>query len=296
VLDNEQSPFTFFNILFISRNDFEGGRIAEMMEHERAHKDQLHSFDALLLEMVTIFQWFNPVIWLFKQALKSEHEYYADKAVLNKGFDRVRYQKLLFEKSLGTLTIELTNSFNYLLLKKRLKMMTIQKTNSLMKIKYLISMPIMFVIVAFILINCQKKDQDIAQYKPDQDYCNNELFIIVEQMPEYKDGGTEGLRKFIAENLVYPESAIKNQVCGKVYVQYMVDDKGKARNAVCLKSTAAYKHFTSDSMDIVDGKIIADMQTAALNVISALGDFTPGLQRGKAVAVNFTIPIVFDLN
>ena len=82
--------------------------------------------------------------------LKSEHEFIADNKVLKEGFDKFKYQKLLFEKSLGITNLNLTNNFNYSLLKKRLKMMT-KKSNSIVKIKYLLSMPTVLLIMILFL-------------------------------------------------------------------------------------------------------------------------------------------------
>jgi len=103
LVDSNISPFTFFSILFLSRSDYESGNITEMVIHEKAHKEQLHSLDVILLELVTIIQWYNPFIWLTRMALKSEHEFLADSKVLEKGYNKVAYQTLLFEKSLGVI-------------------------------------------------------------------------------------------------------------------------------------------------------------------------------------------------
>ena len=62
ILDNDQAPFTFFNLLFISCSDYESGNTDEIIVHEKAHRDEYHSFDIILLEIMTIFQWFNPFI------------------------------------------------------------------------------------------------------------------------------------------------------------------------------------------------------------------------------------------
>jgi beta-lactamase regulating signal transducer with metallopeptidase domain len=54
-----------------------------MIVHEKAHKEEFHTFDVLLLEITTIFQWFNTFVWMFRRPLKSEHEFIADSRVLN---------------------------------------------------------------------------------------------------------------------------------------------------------------------------------------------------------------------
>ena len=170
LVDSNISPFTFFSILFLSRSDFENGNITEMVIHEKAHKEQLHSLDVILLELVTIVQWFNPFIWLIRMAIKSEHEFLADSKVIEKGYDKVAYQTLLFEKSLGVIGLGVTNNFNYSLLKTRLKMMTIKKSGSKAIAKYLLSLPLILSMCFVLTTNLNA----IAQ---------EETFVVVDKMP-----------------------------------------------------------------------------------------------------------------
>ena len=95
-LNKDVSPFTFFNILFIGNQHLREENRDVMLVHEQVHRDQLHSLDTLLLEVMTIVFWFNPFVWLFRRDIKAEHEYQADAQVLKKGISRIDYQQLLF--------------------------------------------------------------------------------------------------------------------------------------------------------------------------------------------------------
>jgi len=291
VLDNDQSPFTFFNILFISRNDFEGGKIDEMIIHEKAHRDDYHSFDIILLEIMTIIQWFNPFIWLFRRALKSEHEFIADSKVLLEGFDKVKYQKLLFEKSLGVTSFNLTNSFNYSLLKKRLKMMTINRSSSLIKVKYLLSMPLLLITIVLMTAN-------LSSYGQKDKICTDADVIAV-----YKNGGMEGLAKFIKESISYPKSARDKNISAKIYVQFVVDEKGKVANVEIVRTDILdksgrkvvvkdYKPGVNSEIDLIS---VADIQAEAVRVVKILADFNPAQKKSKNVTSQLTIPINFIL-
>ena len=288
ILDNDQSPFTFFNVLFISRIDYEGGKIDEMIVHEKAHKEQYHSFDILLLEVMTIIQWFNPFIWLFGLALKSEHEFIADNKVLQEGFDKVKYQKLLFEKCLGITSLTLTNNFNYSLLKKRLKMMTISKSSSLTKVKYLLSVPVLLLIVALMAINANSYGQKDKVYKD------------VDVIAKYKNGSME---EFVQKNITYPKAARDHNISAKIYVQFEVDEKGKVTNIEIARSDImdhmgkeiVVKGYTTKANPEIDSKSVANLEAEALRVIKSLSDFTPAQKDGKNVAMQFTIPIQFIL-
>jgi hypothetical protein len=291
VLDNDQTPFTFFNILFISRIDFEGGKIDEMIVHEKAHKDEYHTFDILLLEAMTIIQWFNPFIWMFRHALKSEHEFIADNKVLLEGFDKVKYQKLLFERSLGITSFSLTNNFNYSLLKKRLKMMTINKSGSLIRIKYILSMPVL--LFAMLLMST-----NFSSYGQASDICTN-----ADIMAKYKGGGMDEVARFVMKNITYPASAQKNNISAKIYVQFVVDEKGNVANVAIVRSDImdnlgkeiVVVGYKSGENPKIDPKSVADLEAEALRVIKLLDGFTPAQKDGKSVKTQYTYPISFVL-
>lgn len=296
ILDEDHSPFTFFNILFISRSDYQDEADAEIIAHERAHRDLYHSFDIILLEILTIIQWFNPIVWLLHNSLKSEHEFMADQKVLLKGYDKVRYQKLLFEKSLGISALNLTNNFNYSLLKKRLKMMTKNNPSLYVKFKYFLSLPVVLIVFAFISLNITSYAQDETVYEQ------------VDVMAKYKDGDIDGVRKHIALNLKYPESAIKHQVTAKVFVGFVVDKSGKVTNVkiirtdiedhsdkeVVVASKKSEKNSPETNKELID-KALADMEAEAIRVVESLGDFVPAQKDSKNVSTRFTFPIIFAL-
>lgn len=290
ILDNNQAPFTFFNLLFISRSDYESGNTNEIIVHEKAHRDEYHSFDIILLEIMTIIQWFNPFVWLFKFSLKSEHEFIADNKVLKEGFDKLKYQKLLFEKTLGIASLSLANNFNYSLLKKRLKMMTRKKSNSVAKIKYILSMPTMLLIMIVFAVNLNSFGQ------------KDNVYTEVDVMAEYKDGGIWGMRKFVQENIMYPKSATKNNISAKIYVQFVINEKGNVTNIEINRSNIRNNEIDEiivTSMFKKSSKTTSESLTAleaeAIRLIKLLKDFTPAQKDGKNVKSQFTFPINFQI-
>ena len=85
VLDKEISPFSFLNYIFVSKNLQNTNGWEKMLEHERQHIRQGHTFDVLLLGIIAIVQWFNPFFWMFRRALRENHEFLADQAVISHG-------------------------------------------------------------------------------------------------------------------------------------------------------------------------------------------------------------------
>ncbi|WP_310991269.1 M56 family metallopeptidase [Aequorivita marina] len=121
-------PHTFFNYIFLNKSEFEKNEIPlEVMLHEEAHAHQKHSFDIVLIEILKILFWFNPLLFFFKRSIKLNHEFLADEAVLSHGFEMAGYQKLLLTFSTKPGTPILAHSINYASIKKRFSIM---KTNT----------------------------------------------------------------------------------------------------------------------------------------------------------------------
>ena len=130
VLINEDlTPHSFLNYLFINNEEYKKGNIEnEILVHEYAHVQQKHSYDILLMEILQIFFWFNPFIFLYIRAIRLNHEFLADEIVIDTYQNIVRYQYLLIDKANKNTTSDLTCQFNYSITKKRLIMMTKSKS------------------------------------------------------------------------------------------------------------------------------------------------------------------------
>ena len=102
-------------------------------------------------------------------------------------------------------------------------------------------------------------------------------FVIVEVMPEYP-GGDEARVKFLSENLSYPKAAREAGLEGRVFIGFVVEPDGRLTNFSVVRSVSP----------ILDDE--------ALRVVKMMPKWTAGKQRGKAVRVQFQVPITFTLN
>ncbi len=116
------APFSWFKTIVMSREDHEQNSRAVLL-HERAHIELRHSWDVMLVEVVTAFQWFNPAVWMLRADLRGVHEYEADKAVLNNGVDIRNYVDVLIEKARASGGYSLANGIMNSTLKNRIIMM-----------------------------------------------------------------------------------------------------------------------------------------------------------------------------
>ncbi|RGV48454.1 TonB family protein [Bacteroides intestinalis] len=317
VHDRDIAPFSWMKYIVISEKDLdENGR--EILIHELAHIQNRHSWDLLVADICIFFQWFNPASWLLKQELQNIHEYEADETVIEKGVDAKQYQLLLIKKAVGTRLYSMANSFNHSKLKKRITMMLKEKSNPWAKLKYLYILPVAAIAVtafarpeisetaeeisavkvndltAIVEAKATKSTEEVVQVatalkdtaKPvEVKYIPVEVteklqgtpfYEVVEQMPEYP-GGIAASVEYIQKNMRYPEAAEKNGTQGRVTVQFIIDKEGNVTNPKVLRS------------------VDKDLDAEAIRLVGAMPKWKPGMQKGKAVAVKYTLPVVFKL-
>jgi hypothetical protein len=148
-IKEEISPFSFFRYLFINNGSFDDSELHHVLEHEKAHIRQMHTTDHLFAHGLAVFQWFNPFAWQMRKALKTTHEYIADRQVINKGLKLIDYQALLLKQVIGYHSVELVNNFNLKPIKKRITMMNKTKSGLPAKLKAILVAP--FAILIFFL-------------------------------------------------------------------------------------------------------------------------------------------------
>lgn len=118
-------PYSFLKFIFINNEDFVTGKIEnEILSHELTHVKQKHSFDILFIELLLIFAWINPLLFLYRKAIQLNHEFLADESVVKEFNDAKNYQLLLIYKALQPNRLMLSSQFNYLQTKKRIIMMS----------------------------------------------------------------------------------------------------------------------------------------------------------------------------
>ena len=314
VHDRDIAPFSWMKCIVISEKDLdENGR--EILIHELAHIQNRHSWDLLVADICIFFQWFNPASWLLKQELQNIHEYEADETVIEKGVDAKQYQLLLIKKAVGTRLYSMANSFNHSKLKKRITMMLKEKSNQWAKLKYLYILPVAAIAVtAFARPEISETAEEISAVKVNDltaiveakaiksteesvqistvsqdtvkvNYVPTEVsrklqgtavFEVVEEMPEFP-GGVDAMMEYLQKELRYPESAKEKGIQGRVTVQFIIDKEGNVTNSKVTRS------------------VDKDMDTEAIRLVKAMPKWKPGMQKGKAVAVKYTVPVVFRL-
>ena len=93
-------------------------------------------------------------------------------------------------------------------------------------------------------------------------------------LPQYP-GGDAALMQFVAQNLDYPEQAIKDKVEGNVFVEFTITAQGKVENAKILRSLSP------------------ECDAEVLRVVALMPQWTPARKNGQPVDAHFVMPISF---
>ncbi len=153
IVDRNIAPCSWMEWIIISRDDYESN-CREIINHEKAHIELGHSKDVLVVDVLTAFQWFNPMMWMLRADLRAIHEFEADDAVLRQGTSIKDYLHLLIKKAISESGYSVTNSFNHSILKNRITMMSKSRTQLRKGLKVLYVIPL---ICASLAVNAEEK-------------------------------------------------------------------------------------------------------------------------------------------
>ena len=169
ILTNDQiGPCCFFDHIFLNRQDYLNGRIdKDLLNHEMEHARQSHTIDIILIELVKVFYWFNPIYILYERAIKINHEYLADNGVISDNSDIKSYTDKLLNFITCNSNMSLTSGSNNSFTKMRLMMMMKSHSGN---IKYgaRIATTLCMVTIIFILLSFKDSKYQTLPKNPSQ--------------------------------------------------------------------------------------------------------------------------------
>ena len=283
-LKNEITPFSFFNWIFIHTDKHSDVELKQILLHEQTHVHQLHSLDVILIEMVRILFWYNPIVWLMKRDMAINLEYLADNAVLEEGINTQEYQYHLLQLTYHETAVQIVNNFNVPQLKQRIIMMNSNKSPIRKLAKYLSVLPLALLLITANSVYAQTNEpqEPLSEVAPPQEPVKkesktDEVFVVVEKQPSFKEG-VKAMMEFIEKEMKYPQIAKENGIQGRVIVNYIIEKDGAISN-----------------VQIVRG-VDPSLDKEAIRIIEAMPKWNPGLQRDERVRVRYTLPITFKLD
>ncbi|MGJ1391357.1 energy transducer TonB [Sphingobacterium spiritivorum] len=290
---NPNMSFSFLQQIYV------GDAVANaslIYAHEDVHVKQGHTYDILFVEIVRIFNWFNPVLYFYIKELKFQHECIADQ--ICSGQDKRSYAEVLVANAMSVPAHVMFHEFsNQSFLKKRIMMLFQNRSKSINRIKYVLLLPLTVGLgvtaLAFNKISdvvktdlvskvmdvhlpvpdapsFQRQEVEVEDKKPTQQ--QEPVVKTAEVLPE-PPGGMKAFMTFIGQNYVYPDAAVQNKVNGIVTVAFIVEKDGSLSN---FKITKDMGYGTGEE---------------AIRVLKMAEKWKPGLNNGKAVRVAYTVPL-----
>ena len=286
LLSQESPSFSWMRHIVLSRSDFE--RYPAILTHELAHVRAGHSCDLLFASLLSVFQWFNPLVWICRSELKLLHEYEADDFVLNQGIDATQYQLLLVKKAVGEKRFLLANGFNHAQLKNRITMMQTPTKAAWKKLFLLLLLPLLAG-TTLLLAERVTPATDVIPLAEEPVVAPSEVlpepppeepvkYSLLEAKPRFQDGDAgQSFPLWVNQNLTYPKEAVKDSLQGRVTLQFTIEKDGSVTDVHVLRGCAP----------ILDEE--------AIRVVSQSPKWTPGYINGEPVRVVFNFPVLFQL-
>ncbi len=287
---NNISGFSAFGYIFLS-TELESTDEHRIEEHEQKHIDHKHFADLIFIRIIQIIFWFNPFVYLYTRSLKAIHEYQADARMIDAGENPLSYTRLLLNQVFRTKLFTIQNAFaNKTLIKKRIIMMTKQKTRNVAGLKLLLILPLAGLL--FFIFSCSQEDTNPVYeeskieaekaapedaFKSAEEFSEQEIFVVVEEMPTFMGGDLNKFREWVQRNVHYPAIAVENGIQGKVFIMFVVEPDGSVTNAEIMRG-----------VDPV-------LDNESLRVVNESPLWAPGKQSGKTVRVRFAITVNFQL-
>ena len=307
-----------FSFFWKKRIDNNLPQLNTVHKHEDVHIRQWHSLDVLFFEVLSIFNWFNPIVYFYKNAIKSIHEYLADEAAAKFQGNKAQYALLLLSNTFGVPVNVLTNSFfNKSLIKKRIFMLHKQRSNKIAFLKYGLFIPLFAIalMMSSATIRNNEKVQEIADHFP----LNSPIEVVTEvvkeslkpltasplkkaemsnQKPIQASAGWEDFYKFMKKSLRYPAVAQKEKIEGTTILKFTVTGGqienisiatklGGGCDAEAMRSLVSF----SDYKSVNDGKytIGITFNLAEASTTKPLSNSKPAQLKGYTALNNIVV-------
>lgn len=290
------APFAFFGWIVFPKTLLNHKDFSKMLIHERVHSRQLHSLDLLLGEFFNVFQWFNPASWMLKRLMVENHEYTADKAVLDNGVDSYEYQASIVNAIVGRDVVPV-NHFSLILIKKRIKMMNKKTKSGRFTLKGLV-VPAAFIcalaLTSFTVevgvnkITDQSVEptlrapvaivQDNSTATEASSMQDDKVYQKVDTYPLFNGkNAAVSFREYIGKNLKFPSNIVSKDKRSNIYVQFIVEKDGSVSNVKILKGLDK----------TVDDQLV--------DLVKNSRGWTAGVRNGEKVRVSYTLPVNFSI-
>ncbi len=200
-LENSRDAFSFFNYIFIGKQLVKEER-ETILKHEWVHVKQKHSLDMLFFEILRIFFWFNPFIYMYQNRISVVHEFLADAEAVK--HNKAQYYQNLLSQVFNAKQVSFINPFfKQSLIKKRIVMLQKSKSKQVQLVKYALLIPMVFGMLVY--SSCSNENN--ANNLPEQVDLSQYTYTIKmgKDNPEDFKEKADASREFIINNPDYAQ-------------------------------------------------------------------------------------------
>ncbi|SMO53770.1 M56 family metallopeptidase [Solitalea koreensis] len=209
---------SFFNYVFVDRENLTEQEMKVLLKHELVHAEQYHSLDRLVIMLGKLLIWFNPVIYLYDNALEQVHEYEADE-ITTRDCNTQYYANLLLKLVVPDPSIAFTHNFVKSPLKDRIQMLFTNPSKNMKKLMYLFTLPLALALVwvfAVQIVYAYPNKSKISENKANNDtVLQSKIKGTVVSFEEYSLNEIMNLK---SGDKVYPIDVMGKKIRSKVKV------------------------------------------------------------------------------
>ena len=247
--------------------------------HERSHICHRHSAERIAMETMKALTWWNPFVWLAASRLNEVEEYEADGDVLRSGCDVRYYMQLILKQLLGY-SPDITNGLRNSRTKKRFIMMTTDNAHRHVLLRLAGTVPALIGLLCAFSFTSRAAEPVVSE--PETSLVEtvqqpDDAYFRVETMPAFRGGNLNDFRRWVQTQVRMPAEALENRLQGRVTVTFVIEKDGTLANIEILQTP---DRVFSEEVE---------------RVLKHSDKWTPGMQKGKAVRVKYTLPIDFRL-
>ena len=207
------APFSFFNCIVYNPTHFNNEELQHVINHEKAHIQQLHSLDTIISQITCAFLWFNPFVWLYKKALQQNLEFIADQKAQFASPCEKSYQTVLLKASVQNHQLVFTNNFYTSLIKKRIVMLHKSKSKKRNQLKLILVLPLL----AFFIMSFNTKTIYVETVEEDNQTTNSGEAIEIIFTKNTSDEDLEQIKKELqSKGITFTYKNVKRNSDGEI--------------------------------------------------------------------------------
>jgi TonB family protein len=326
VIHSAFEPASFLGYIMLPSFDPTDADHQLILQHESVHCTQRHSLDLILVQLLKVFFWFNPFIFMYERLIREVHEFQADRFI-TRFHSEIAYSKLLLRLVIKSNSNHLVHSFNQFQTKKRIMMMTQTNTNPIQKARFILALPLIGLFLA--VFSCKSSKVTTADFPENlvipmtaeskgdttnvtilkekngkkvlvlteiEPNAEKELFNQVMKNKEISSAGKDGEEIFeITEIQPIPAGGMEgwmNYLAESI--KYPEEAKKRGIEGTVVMAFIVNLDGTISDIEILRG-IGGGCEQEAMRVIQNAPNWTPGQLAGKPVRCRMRLPLQFKL-